>query len=115
MVQSAVGSLLLPSGSWCMQDFVCALKTGVSVSPSPLKVILSNPAGPQGHIPTVLLQLLLCLQGIFFGGFHHSPVSGCSTASCDFGALAEDENSSFYSAVLNWKPLILLNFKLKKF
>ena len=39
----------------------------------------------------------------------------CSTASCDFGALAGDEHTSFYSAILNWKPLILLNFKLKKF
>ena len=24
----------------------------------------------------------------FFGGIQHSPLSGCSTASCDFGVLA---------------------------
>ena len=34
----------------------------------------------------------------------HSPVYGCSTASCDFSALAgEDECTSFHSAILNQK------------
>ena len=40
----------------------------------------------------------------FLGGFQHPPGDGCSTASCDFGALAGgDEGTSFYSAILNWK------------
>ena len=40
----------------------------------------------------------------FFGGFQCSPVNGCSTASCNFGALAGgDECTSFYSAILNQK------------
>ena len=36
----------------------------------------------------------------FFGGIQHSPVDGCSVASCNFGVLAEDECMSFYSM---WK------------
>ena len=41
----------------------------------------------------------------FFDGFQRPPVSGCSTASCDFGALAGgDELTSFYCAMLNLNP-----------
>ena len=37
----------------------------------------------------------------FFGGLQHSPIDGCSAASCNFGVLAgEDKCTSFYSAVL---------------
>ena len=52
--------------------------------------------------------LLSCLgfsfalgRGIsFFGGIQHSPVDGCSAASCNFGVLVgEDEQMSFYSAI----------------
>ena len=53
--------------------------------------------------PTGLLGLLLCpwMWGIFFGGIQHSPVDGCSAASCNFGVLTgEDECVSFYSAIL---------------
>ena len=138
-------------------------KTGVSLSPSPVEVLYSNPSGIQGQIPwdsqslywiprpgsltrgskssqqwenffgiivlqsvghppggcgilfdhncappTILLQLLFCPgRGVsFVGGFQHSPVLGCSTASCDFGALADDEHTSFYSTILNWKMLL---------
>ena len=36
----------------------------------------------------------------FFGGIQHSPVCGCSAASCNFGVLAgADECTSFYSAI----------------
>ena len=53
--------------------------------------------------PTILLGLFLCpcMCGIFFlGGIQHSPVNGCSAASCNFGVLAgEDERMSFYSAI----------------
>ena len=37
----------------------------------------------------------------FFGGFQHPPVNGCSKSSCDFGGLAGDECTAFYSALLN--------------
>ena len=37
----------------------------------------------------------------FFGGIQHSPVDGCSAASCNFGVLTgEDERTSFYSVIL---------------
>ena len=39
----------------------------------------------------------------FFGGFQNPSVNGCSTASCNFGALTGDEHTSFYSAILNQK------------
>ena len=36
-----------------------------------------------------------------FGGIQHPPVKGCSAASCNFGVLTgEDEQTSFYSAIL---------------
>ena len=36
----------------------------------------------------------------FFGGIKHSPVHGCSAASCNVGVLSgEDECTSFYSAI----------------
>ena len=38
----------------------------------------------------------------FFGGIQHSPVSGCSTESCNSGVLAgEDESTFFYSAIFS--------------
>ena len=60
--------------------------------------------------PTISLQLLLCLWmwGIFFcGGFQCLPINGCSTASSDFGALARDEHTSFYSTILNQYPKLI--------
>jgi len=51
--------------------------------------------------PTTLLGLLLYpwICGIFFGGIQHSPVNGCSAASCNFGVLTEDERTSFSSTI----------------
>ena len=43
-----VGSLLLSSGRW---RCVCALQTAVSVSPSPVEILQSNPTGLQGQVP----------------------------------------------------------------
>ena len=38
----------------------------------------------------------------FFGEIQHSPVNGCSAASCNFGFLAgENERMSLYSAIYN--------------
>ena len=35
-----------------------------------------------------------------FGGIQHSPVNGCSAASCNFGVLSgEDVRMSFYSII----------------
>ena len=36
----------------------------------------------------------------FFGGIQHSPIDGCSAASCNFGVLAgEDDCTLFYSVI----------------
>ena len=52
--------------------------------------------------PTILLGLLLCpwRWGIFFGGIQYFPVDSCSAASCNFGVLAEDKHTYFYSTIL---------------
>ena len=42
----------------------------------------------------------------FFGGIQHSPVHGCSAASCNFGVLTGvDERTSFYYTILHMFPL----------
>ena len=52
---------------------------------------------------TLRFPLCLWTWGIFFCGFQCPPVDGCSTVSCNFGALADrDEHRCFYSAILNW-------------
>ena len=52
---------------------------------------------------TALLGLLLCpcTWVIFFGGIQHFPLNGCSIVSCNFGVLAANECTSFYSAILH--------------
>ena len=64
----------------------------------------------RGLIPNVISPLLPSCWGFsfalgcgvsFFGGIQHSPVDGCSAASCSFGILAgEDEHTSSYSSIL---------------
>ena len=51
--------------------------------------------------PSILLQLLLCswMWGIFYGGFQHPPVDGCSAATCDFVLEGEEKHISFYSTI----------------
>ena len=55
-----------------------------------------------GLILSAISPLLLSCWGFsfalgcvvsFFGGVQHSPVDGCSAASCNFGVLAGEENS----------------------
>ena len=59
----------------------------------------------------MIVPFLPSCRGFFFVfacelssfGPQRPPVNGCSTASCNFGALAGgDELTSFYSAILNW-------------
>ena len=45
-----------------------------------------------------------------FGGFQQPSLGGCSTASCNFDALAGEECMSFFSVILNQK----LEFNFKK-
>ena len=65
------------------------------------------------HIWGLILNMVLTLLpscwgfsfalgcGALFGGIQHSPVSGCSAASCNFGVLeGEDEHGSFYFAII---------------
>ena len=59
---------------------------------------------PSYHL-TATSSLSLDMGHLFFGGLQGPPVNGCSTASCDFGAVSgADEHASFYSTILNWKP-----------
>ena len=49
----------------------------------------------------------------FLGGFQYLPVNGCSTASCNFGALAGgDEHTSFHSPFLNQMSVVGLDFHI---
>ena len=47
--------------------------------------------------PTISQFFFVFGHGVsFFDGFQHSPVDGCSIASCDFGALAGADECTFY-------------------
>ena len=48
--------------------------------------------------------LLLDAGYLFFGVIQRSPVDGCSATSCNLGVFAEDECTSFYSAILSTDP-----------
>ena len=163
LVQSPVGSLLLSSGSWCMQTFVCAFQDWSVCFPqsSGRPIIKSHwPSRPNslgipspfvlspgweawhgvqnfhnsGTTSLVLLfsslwvtqqmgmgfdfiviepflscclaaasSLSLDIGYLFFVRFQCPAVDGCSTASCNFGALSGgDEHTSFYSTIFNW-------------
>ena len=47
------------------------------------------------------LSFALGCGASFFGGIQHSPFDGCSAESCNFGVLAEDECTSFCTAIFN--------------
>ena len=52
---------------------------------------------------------------IFFGGIQHSPVNGCSEASCTLRVFTEeDERTSFYSAILTADLQNFLELTTKK-
>ena len=47
LLQAPFKSLFFCPGFQCIWDFVCSYKSGVSVSPSPIKLLWSRPAGHQ--------------------------------------------------------------------
>ena len=59
LVQSPLGSLLLPLGPDAHSTLCVPCKSGVSVSPSPVEVLQSNPANLQSLILQEFLFLLL--------------------------------------------------------
>ena len=70
-----------------------------------------------GFVFIIIVPLLPSSCGFFFvfgcgvslfGRFQRLSVDSCSTASCDSGALAGDGRKSFYSAILNLKPGLIL-------
>ena len=84
-----------------------------SVVPGVHKVLFEPSKHPwwiRGLILNAIWPLLPSCWGFFFalqsvvsllGGIQHSPVDGCSAASCNFGVLAgKDKRTSFYSAIL---------------
>ena len=67
-----------------------------------------------GLIINEILPLLLSCWGFsfalvrgvsFFGGIQHSPVNGCSAASCNLGVLTGEDENIFYSQLLNYFTL----------
>ena len=78
---------------------------------------MGHPTGGYGFDFIMIVPLLLSCCGFFFvfrcgvsffGEFQHPPLDGCSTASCNFGALIEgNEHMPFYSAILNQKPIVI--------
>ena len=80
-----------------------------------LQFVGYSPAGRGFDFIVITCLLLSCLSvffvfghgASFFLGFHCPPVDGCSTPSCDFGALrGGEEHTSFYSAILNRKEIL---------
>ena len=51
----------------------------------------------------------------FFGGIQHFPVDGCSAMGCNFGVLAGDECTSFYSTVLHYVLLLCHLYNCSRF
>ena len=65
---------------------------------------------PSYHLAASSL-LSLDVGYLFFGGFQWPPVHGCSTVSCNFGALAE-AHTSFHSPFLNRMSVVGLDFHI---
>ena len=86
-------SLCGVSGSWCAQGLFEPSVRLWWVRSLILNVIL--PLLP----PCWGFSFVLGCGVSFFGGIQHSSVNDYSAASCSFGVLAEEEHTSFYSAM----------------
>ena len=97
LIQSLVGVTAPFPQSWCTQGFVCALQASLVGMRFDFKCNCAS--------LTIFLWLLLCPWSwgyVFFGGIQYAPVDGYLAASCNFGILAEDELTSFYSTILHF-------------
>ena len=83
--------------SWCTKGFVWALRASLA----------GMRLDSKHNLPLLMscwgFFFALGCKVSFFGGIQHSPVDGYSAASCNFGVLAEDESTSFYSSFYIWK------------
>lgn len=52
---------------------------------------------------------------LFFGGFQHPPANRCLATSCKFGVLTEDEQMSFYFAILDNNYGLVSGLDIQKF
>ena len=88
------------SESWWNQGFVSALQASLASMRFDYKHDFSS--------LTILLGCLLCpwTWVFFFGGIQHSPVSGCSVASCNFG-VSQEKVSTFPSTLLSYFQVII--------
>ena len=88
-------SLCSVSGSWCTQGLFEPSEHLWQERSLILNTILPL-------LPSCLGFPFALGHGVsFFGGIQHSPVEGCSAASCSFrGLTGEDEHTSFYSTIL---------------
>ena len=75
-----------------------------SLGPGAHKVLFEPPS-VSGRYGVLILNVLSPFLPFYWGfsfGIQHSPVDGCSAASCNFGVLAgEDECTCFYSTILS--------------
>ena len=62
-------------------------------------VLILNVILPSYHLVGVS-PLFLDVKHLFFYEIQHSPDYGCSSVSCNFGVLAGDEHTTFYSTIL---------------
>ena len=87
-------SLCGVSGSWCTQSLFEPSECLWQVWGLILNTISPLPPSCWG------VSFALGHGVSFFGGIQHSPVDGCSAASCNFGVLTRvDERTSFYSTI----------------
>ena len=87
-------SLCGVSGSWCPQALFEPTEHLWQVWGLTLNMILPLLPSCRGF------SFALGCGLSFFGGIQHSPIYGCSAASCNFGVLAgEDDCTLFYSVI----------------
>ena len=97
--QASVGSLLWGHCSFLLGASAHKVLFDLWVSPVDMRFDSKHHFAP----PATLLWLSFAFgHGVsFFGGMQHSPLDGCSEASCNFGVIAgEDERISLNSAIL---------------
>ena len=105
----ALAQSLWVSGSWCTQGLFESSEHLWQV-----RGLILNMTSPL--LPSCWGFSFALGRGVsFFGGIQHSPVDGCSARGCNFGVLAGDECTSFYSTVLHYVLLLCHLYNCSRF